>query len=372
MRHKSTVWLLLPLLAALFLLALPSELNRSLRDGAGLLFSSFWRALPHSHKKEVSLQEKEAVSHFLQEKEVQKEAQIQAAKELLQQLEKAHSKEVKIAPGRLLIAHVIYRSIHTWNSSLWIDIGSDDNPQNGPLILAKNSPVLVGDVLVGIVDFVGKKTSLVRLISDSGFTPAVRAARGGVQKKHTIRKINELQRFVCENKEVFAKEDEQKALLFLLHQLKENLTQDTPTSYLAKGELQGSVGGDWRQAKDLLRGVGFNYDFKDARGPARDLRTGIPLLSQDEPPTSEKLALLQVGDLLITSGLDGLFQEGIKVATVESITPLREGAYSYELTARSLVDLQDLDTLFVLPPQPDGAGRALTKTDKILSELGSH
>ena len=61
--------------------------------------------------------------------------------------------------------------------------------------------------------------------------------------------------------------------------------------------------------------------------------------------------LLQTGDLLITTGLDGLFPRGLKVATVVEVFPLQEGDYYYELLAEPLVDLwQDFSYVYILPP----------------------
>ena len=44
--------------------------------------------------------------------------------------------------------------------------------------------------------------------------------------------------------------------------------------YLAKGELYGSSKPLWRTQRHQLKGTGFNYDFADGEGPARDLQTG--------------------------------------------------------------------------------------------------
>jgi rod shape-determining protein MreC len=185
-------------------------------------------------------------------------------------------------------ASVIYRDPTSWSSSLWIRVGEAENRLLGEQIVAKNSPVISGSHLLGVIDYVGKHQSRVRLITDSGVVPAVRVLRGGE---------------VC----------------------------------LAKGEVHGSSSSLWRSRNPTLKGIGFNYEYADERGFARDLQGETSLIAE--------------GDLLITSGLDGVFPEGLVVGQVIAVEPLKEGAYAYELTARpALGHINEVKTVFVLPP----------------------
>lgn len=189
----------------------------------------------------------------------------------------------------LIPAKVIFRSPAAWDSTLWINVGKATNAQLGREVVLHNSPVVVGKSVVGIVDYVGEKQSRVRLITDSGLTPSVRAVR----------------------------------------------KQGPITHKLAKGELHGRSRPLWRSHEHLLRGVGFNYDFADEEGPARDLRSPI----------------LKNGDLLVTTGLDGVFPPGLQVAHVTKIFPLKEGDYYYELEAHPTAgDLDEFSYMFVLKP----------------------
>ncbi len=199
-------------------------------------------------------------------------------------------------------ARVIYRSLSSWNSSLWINVGEEDNHQLRRDIILKNSPVTLGTAVVGVIDYVGKHQSRVRLITDTGLTPSVRA----------VREVDgELRR-------------------------------------LAKGELHGSSHPLWRSQAQILHGSGFNYDFPDEFGPARDLRTGFPF-NADQNATP--ISLIQPNDLLITTGMDGVFPSDLHVATILEITPLKEGDYTCSLTARPVVDnLDDLSLVFVIAP----------------------
>ncbi|HRD55746.1 MAG TPA: rod shape-determining protein MreC, partial [Parachlamydiaceae bacterium] len=148
-------------------------------------------------------------------------------------------------------AKVIFRSAGSWFSSLWINVG-----HNSKGLIGKNSPVLAGNAVIGIIDYCGKKQSRVRLITDSALSPSVRVLRHEGGEIH----------------------------------------------YLAKGELKGAAKPLFRSGGNQLFGIGFNYDFADDKGFARDLRTGEP---QNEGAKQKVLPLLKVNDLLVTTGMDG-------------------------------------------------------------------
>lgn len=195
-------------------------------------------------------------------------------------------------------ARVIFRPINAWNSSLWIDKGEVDNQLLKRIVIAKNSPVVIGLSVVGVVDYVGEKQSRVRLITDSNLNLSVRSKRG--------------------------------------------------KWLLAKGELSGRAEPYARTHSTFLKGIGFNYDFADREGPARDLRTGAPVEKNEAFTT---MALVQVNDLLVTTGMDGVFPPNLEVGVVKKIVPLKEGDYAYDLEAESqLEDLNSLMLVFVLPP----------------------
>ncbi len=195
-------------------------------------------------------------------------------------------------------AKVVFREPASWNSRLWLNIGEKDNEKLRRKIVAKNSPVVVGTALVGVIEYVGPTQSRVRLLSDAGLTPSVRAVRGD--------------------------------------------------DLLAKGELHGNSAPLWRCPNQTLYGVGFNYDYADQEGPARDLRSGTPLSGSKK---GEAFPLLRPGDLLITTGMDGIFPPGLRVGVVSRIGPLKEGACSYELEAKAaLGNLHELTHVRVFPP----------------------
>lgn len=231
-------------------------------------------------------------------------------------------------------AKVIFRSPGSWNSALWINVGSNENTILGKTVVAKNSPVVVGNSVVGVIDYVGKSQSRVRLITDSGVAPSVRAARGGAANRRLIEMMSAIQNEV-----------DDPSLAELLDEAKERL--DTEESwYLAKGELRGSSEPLWRSRSSLLRGVGFNYDFADSYGPARDLRTGEP-----QGAEGEAVPIIEENDLLVTTGMDGVFPPGLRVARVTHIEMLKEGDYYYELEALPTAgNLSELKLVFILPP----------------------
>lgn len=249
-------------------------------------------------------------------------------------------------------ARVIFRSPTSWSSSLWIDVGDDDNKRLGYTHIAPDSPILVGASLVGVIDYVGSKSSRVRLITDSGLTPSVRAARGASQALLCWEAANFLLRQLAERGDIPGKDKTKEEIISSLLQLKSLFEHPAEDLLMAKGELKGSSAPLWRAAGTTLKGIGFNYDFSDEFGEARDLRSGAPL-----NPLSGAAAhpLLKVNDILVTTGFDGVFPPGLPVAEVVQVSPLQEGDYFYELIALPTAgDFDAISTVLVLPA---GEGR---------------
>lgn len=240
-----------------------------------------------------------------------------------------------------LPAKVIVRDPSSWSSSLWIDVGERENRVLGKKVVAKNSPVLFGTTLVGVVEQVSEKQSRVRLVTDARLMPSVRAVRGKEQNRFLLEHLDAL---------LFALEAREDLISIpdSLLKLKQLLQQPMQESYLAKGILAGTQRSHFRTRSQVLRGVGFNADFADREGPARDLRNGVPYGSRN---SASSVAILKTGDLLVTTGLDGVFPAGLRVGIVTHVEPLKEGASSYEIEARSTAgNLDELTHLVVLPP----------------------
>jgi rod shape-determining protein MreC len=247
-----------------------------------------------------------------------------------------------------LAARIIFRSPNSWNSSMWINVGSENNQDYETVLVAKNSPVLVGDSVVGVIDYVGKKQSRVRLITDSGLVPSVRVARGLDQNKAVHDNVKDLISYLGAHPELFEKQQDKVVLENNLKALQRKLLEKKQTWYLAKGEIQGQSHPLWRANAHVLRGSGFNYNFEDEQGPARDLRSGEPI---NGAKNLRAMPLVKVDDLLVTTGMDGVFPAGLKVATVTKIDLLREGDYAYELEAKPTVgNLDELSWVYVIAP----------------------
>jgi rod shape-determining protein MreC len=245
-----------------------------------------------------------------------------------------------------LPARVIFRSSDSWNSSIWVNVGEANNLPD-LTIVAKNSPVLVGNSIVGVIDYVGKHQARVRLITDSGLTPSVRAARGGEQECLICEHVNFLMQALSRKKDFLIPEMDQEEVLQILSSLQQYLQPFKKSWYLAKGELRGKSDPVWRGHSQILQGTGFNFDFSDEEGEARDLRTG-KLLNN---PNSAPLPILKVHDVLITTGMDGVFPSGFRIAFITKVSLLKEGDYFYELEAKPTAgNLNELSHVFVLPP----------------------
>lgn len=244
-------------------------------------------------------------------------------------------------------APVIFRDPSSWSSILWVGLGEADNREIGRMAIARNSPVLLGNSLVGVVEYVGETQSRVRLITDSALSVAVRASRGGEQDWEVWQLAERLLERIRCREDLFASDQKQMQFMEALVGFQERLKVLSEEELLAKGEISGCSAPLWRSRGSRLKGSGFNYDYSDAEGSARDLLTGRPFGQHG----GAAKPLLREGDLLVTSGLDGIFPPGIAVAIAKKIEPLREGSSSYSLEAVPTAgDLHDLHTLLILPP----------------------
>jgi cell shape-determining protein MreC len=229
-------------------------------------------------------------------------------------------------------ARVVFREPGAWGSSLWIDVGERNNRLCGKTIVAKNSPVVVGSYLIGVIERVEERRSEVQLLTDANLVVAVRAVRGGEAERVLGREIDHLLTLIDTYPGKAKLKTAEESLKYALRACNEQAS----SLYLAKGELFGSSLPLWRIKGAHLHGVGFNYDFADREGSLAHLPQGESLIEE--------------GDLLITTGFDGLFPPGLHVALVDAVYPSREGSSSREIEASPIAgDLSDLRYVTVLP-----------------------
>ncbi len=231
------------------------------------------------------------------------------------------------------LAKVIYRSPTNWNSFFWINCKKND----GNIVI--NSPVLYQNTLIGVVDYLGKSQARVKLITNSNLTVSVRAMRGKNQYYDLLNHLNALSSYNCIQ--------DQQSLYSLLTGLKTQILQSKESLYLAKGELFGLSQPLWRSDGKVLLGRGFNCSVKDQLSIARELSSGDPIHNTGD----NNIALILPDDLLITTGFDGVFPDGLAVAKVLTVDPMEEGAYYYSLKATPIIaDLDSLNQVEVILP----------------------
>jgi cell shape-determining protein MreC len=251
-----------------------------------------------------------------------------------------------------LPAQVIFREPSSWSSSIWLNVGEEDNIRLGKSVVGKNSPVLVGTSVIGAIDYVGKRKSRVRLITDSRVKPSVRVVRGREQNRYLLEHLESLIFALEVRQDLFSSPEELKNYAQQLNQLRTIFSRQSHDAYLAKGELQGTSSPLWRSRSEVLKGVGFSYDFSDREGPARDLRSGRVFGQAGR--RADPLSILNAGDLLLTTGFDGVFPAGLRVAIVSKVDQLKEGASSYSIEAVSTAgNLDEIHHVSVLPPVSD-------------------
>ena len=143
-------------------------------------------------------------------------------------------------------AKVIYRDPSSWSSFIWLNIGDRYNRSLGETVVAKNSPVVIGNMLVGLVEEVGDNQCKVRLLTDSNLFPSVRSIRGGRQDQFFLEQIEGLLQLLQTRRDLFPSLEEERVLFYSLQKLIIQLENFQATSYLAKGEKKGSNLPLWR------------------------------------------------------------------------------------------------------------------------------
>lgn len=386
MRRTSYFSYFLYVLCLLLLMTLPASLAERLRYGAIQLLSPSWKSI-HTLKCDLSFflklpahgqlskdelnfeleslrlenltlkqQIDELKQLVFQQQQIQLELKILTElhrrqdgeqepfwKEFLQR-RKEHLLQTLHLQAQAMKASVVFRDPSSWSSCLWINVGEKDNEKLGKTIIAKNSPVVCGRAVVGVVESVGHSYSRVRLITDSGLVPSVRSIRGEEQNQLLISQIDVVMTQLNLRHDLLEGKPEKNWLLKTLYELKETLRESWYDHFMAKGELHGTSQPIWRSRGKVLKGIGFNYDYADREGPARNLRSGIPL-DGDFPAHP----LIKLGDLLVTTGNDGIFPADLHVAMVTKILPLKEGGCAYELEASAIIEMDHLKEVFVLP-----------------------
>ncbi len=361
MRKKSIIPFLIIFCALLWMMSRSKQTSENIRGFAVSMLSPLWNTLTPGKEENDQLLRLQIENQMLKNETSRSQELLKEAfylKKELQQLfstqesPKNHLSDLKHLLKRRLEAvpaRVIYRPSTSWNSFFWIDVGQSTNETLTSQVIAKNSPVVIGNSLVGAIDYVGKHQSRVRLITDNELYPAVRAVRGYPQAVRLIEVINVLLDNLSQFEFLFADQNEKETLFVQLEKIQDQLSRKQETLYLAKGELQGCCAPHHRSHGNLLKGIGFNYDYADEKGPARDLRSGIPY---ESGRNGQPIALLKVHDILATSGMDGIFPEGLQVAEITQVDPLEEGAYYYELRAKPTAgNLDSLSLVFVMSPQ---------------------
>lgn len=227
--------------------------------------------------------------------------------------------------NRCLPAKVIFRDPFSWGSSLWIDVGKQTVSSS---VLKKNSPVIIGQFLLGIVDYVGQKQSRVKLITDVGLAPSVCVATENLQDIIFRNSLKIVLEQLKRNPERMNFSQEISQIVSCLSKIEKTCLDKDIRSSSCRGILCGTGSPLWKKHRNLLKGQGFCFQEK----------------TQDDP-------FLKKNDILLTTGMDGVFPPGLLVAKVTHVFEKKEGFYAYNLEAVPLIDnFDDVSNVLVLPP----------------------
>jgi len=341
MNKKSYLPLFLPFLVAAGLLSLSETRNLNLRNCLSEKLLNISRFISSKKEKKYS----SSIESWFQKQKIGLQESEWTARQLT-----PFTLGTQNSSCDYVVAAVLFRNINSWNSSIWINKGYEDSA-----LIARNSPVLSKDSVVGVIDYVGKHAACVKLITDSSVTPAVRVLREANDPLLTFAFFTLMK--AIEDKTIRFKSDEDaKGISWFLQKVKEDQALTKEPQFSAKGILQGHGEPLWKAQNAYLKGYGFNYDFKDQYGGPKELRSEEPII--------------RTGDLLVTSGMDGIFPEGLKIANVHTIFPLTEGAFAYDILATpSAHDILDLEYVTILPPHdfdPDKLPQPLDRIQNLL------
>jgi len=260
----------------------------------------------------------------------------------------AQKKRIKIVEqflnyfSQYALGRVIFVEPFASSSLAWIDIGDKYNQQVGETVVAKNSPVVIADQLVGVVEEVYPKFSKIRLITDPKLAINVKAVRGKEQMKDVQSKAEELLDCLELIKDI--KYERKEELIAQLIQLIQGLKLDGHDRYYALGEISGSEYSFLSKNRDQLVGTGFSL-----KGSYRQL--------QDDPSKGFQEIAVMKGDLLVSTGKDGVIPAGLKVGWVVDVGKASMGKSTYAIRARSACrELHRLEYVQVLPPMINPAG----------------
>ena len=242
--------------------------------------------------------------------------------------------------SRHTIAKVIFKEPFSTSSYLWINVGELYNQKIGMKLIQKNSPVVLGDTLLGVVEEVHANFSKIRLITDPKMVVSVRAVRGSSQLKNIQSKTYELLD-TLELSEDFTweKKGELKEMLFSLQQ---ELDKEGIDRHYAIGELVGSEYSPFFAYHSVLVGDGFHIRQENRKLALNTIYPGF------------KEIAIKKGDLLKTTRLDGIFPAGLKVAIVTETEYSQLGKPLYSIQAKPILEnIHELEYVQILPPVLD-------------------
>ncbi len=268
---------------------------------------------------------------------------------LIQRLKEATSEVATPLQSHGVKARVLAREPGAWNRFLWVDAGRETVGEDGPL--QKQSPVVYGDAVVGLIEYVGRRQSLVRLITDPQCCLAVQVAAEGSQGIQVA--SQRLQRLLRTNSQV----DE--TLRCALQPLLMQLSQEHRTTVAWRGSLKGS--GNSAGGEASLVGEFYPSESRRAAQHAdADLSVSPTYLHEGHilhPGVWDRNQHPSAGALLVTTGLDGIFPAGLKVGYIESTAadnrrPEQVAWPAPTFTALPAVEtLDDLQWLTILAPR---------------------
>lgn len=277
-----------PLFVALALLATQRALNIPTANWIARLIGRIGtrHQVADGHAKE-QLQSAECEIWALRRQITQLQAQVGALS--LDRSEMSSGREIASQYERLSTL-VSLRDPGDWAGFVWVELPNRQSPETW-----LESPAIVGDCAVGLVDFCRGERCRIRLLSDAQLSLSVTIPAS---------------------------------------QLEGDLACVPGECPPLVGQVRGFGGALCNSSGSLLAGEGYI--------------PGPPKSEQWRQPLIEGKRQFAVGDLLVTSGLDGIFPSGLRVGSVESVETARPAQTRYLFSLKSAIDLHRVSQITLL------------------------
>lgn len=231
---------------------------------------------------------------------------------------------------RSIEAPIIRKSLTEYAAFIFIGKGRFDDPHSNTLKV--DSPVVYGNTLIGVVEEIEDRISKVRLLTDARMVVPSRAIRGGRSLSHVQAKARGLYSLLDEDSPLG-----EEILAFLRR-------DGCDETVHAKGCIQGGGLPFLGRRVPYLQATNFSGFYRDEDSSSRDIYGKEYTLKK-----TPSLAILAKGDIIVTTGEEGVFPPGLAIGIVSSCPTTKDGV-TLDAHVAPLISLQEISGVTIISP----------------------